>query len=107
MIKKYFINFWIWWYYVNAGDILGDLLRFWLLILGKLNVVPMLSNLFVPLYQDYSAIGRFISFMIRLVWSFFGIAIFLIVGVPILALMALYLIAPIFSIYQVVIFFIK
>jgi hypothetical protein len=106
MFKKYFINFWVWWYWINTREVLGSLFRFWLMVLGKLNVVPMLSNLFVPLYQDYSVIGRFVSFVIRFSWSFFGLITFLLIGIPILALALLYLAAPVIVVYQIISFFI-
>jgi hypothetical protein len=105
MIKDYILNFWVWWYLVNSRDVLGGLYRYWMYLLGRLNVVPMLSNLFTPLYQDYSAIGRFMSFLIRISWGTGGLVIFLIAGIPIIALGIIYLILPFAVIFQIVRFF--
>lgn len=73
-------------------------------VLGILNVVPMLANLFVPLYQDYSLTGRFISFVIRLVWGFSGFIIFLLAGIPLWGVSLAYFALPIVIIYRLIIF---
>ena len=106
MVRDYFLNFWIWWYFVKGREVLGALLRAWLSVLGWLNVVPMISNLFVPLYQDYSVIGRFISFVIRFTWGFGGLVIFFACGAPFIALALLYLALPVVAVYQVLDYFI-
>lgn len=95
MIKDYFINFWIWWYYVKGKGTISFIFRYWMLVLGALNVVPMLANLFVPLYQDYSLMGRFVSFIIRAVWGVSGLFIFLIAGIPLWAVVFVHFALPI------------
>lgn len=68
LIKKYLLDFWIWWYWFSAKDVLKDFKKHWIFILGYLNLLPMLTNLFVPLFKDYSWEGRIVAFPIRFTW---------------------------------------
>ncbi|KXK26793.1 MAG: hypothetical protein TR69_WS6001000814 [candidate division WS6 bacterium OLB20] len=99
-MKKYFINFWLWWYVIEAGQVARNLINMWSFTLGYFNVVPMARNLFVPLYQDYSAIGYAISFPIRLIWITVGSIMQLFVTVPLLLLFLMYLVLPLIPVFQ-------
>lgn len=73
-------------------------------LLNLLNVPPMLRNLFQPLYQDNTRMGRVIAFPIRLTWVFFGMLIELLL-LPVLGVVILfYMILPIIPIYGLVSF---
>lgn len=100
-IKRYFINFWIWWYVVNARLILLGLIGRWSFTLSFLNVVPMLRNLFVPLYQDYSRIGIFISIPIRLVWIITGTFFQFIITIPLGIAFLVYLVLPLVPLWSI------
>lgn len=106
-IKQYFLNFWIWWYIINARIIGQNLLAKWNFTLGVLNLVPMLSNLFVPLYQDYSRMGIIVSLPIRLTWVVGGTIIQILVTIPLIMAYLLYLILPLLPIFAVISFFIN
>jgi hypothetical protein len=64
-IREYLLNFFIWWYYVQNRVILGDLISRSTFMLSFLNLIPMISNFFSPLYQDYSFIGIVIALPFR------------------------------------------
>jgi len=107
MIKDYIINFWLWWYFVKVKEIGQILLRYWLFLLGYLNVVPMVKNFFIPLYQDYTFIGRVISFIIRFIWVVVGSIIQIIATVPLIFLFIIIFFLPIIPIIMILSYLIK
>jgi hypothetical protein len=106
-VTKYFFNFWIWWYIVKAYDVARELFGRWSFVLNYLNIPAMATNLFVPLYQDNSVVGKFISFLIRSVWIIIGGSITLVFAVPLIAIYFVYLLLPIMPIFAVLGTFIK
>jgi len=94
ILKNYFINFWIWWYLINGRGILLKLTGEWGRALGQLNLIPMLKNMFMPLYQDTSWEGKLVAVPFRLVWSFFGSLIMLVYTLLLLAVYLIYLLMP-------------
>lgn len=105
MVQKFFVNFWIWWYLINIGNLRKSLLRIWLYWLGYMNVVPMVRNIFVPIYQDTSIAGRSISLIIRINWIFFGSISQAIVTIPIVFLFFIALILPFLPIIMILTYF--
>jgi len=101
MIQKYFLNFWIWWYGVKLTSLFQNIYSFWSLSLSNLNILPMVSNLFVPMYQDRSFSGRLISFILRLNWIFFGSVIQFLITIPLIVLFITWVILPIACIIQI------
>jgi hypothetical protein len=106
-VRRYFLNFWIWWYLIKGRELLRSLTFGWNFTLGYFNVVPMLKNLFVPLYQDYSNIGILISIPIRLVWVIIGSFMQLIVTIPLVCVYLIYLVVPLLPIWGVATFFLR
>ena len=101
LLNRYFFNYIFWWYVVEAPLILGNLLGKWVFLMNMLNILPMLKNLFQPLYQDYTRMGRLIAFPIRFTWVFFGLVIELLL-LPVIALIfCLYLILPLTPVYGI------
>jgi len=94
LLKKYLIDFWIWWYIVNARETVMNLLRVWSFTFAYFNILPMLTNLFIPLYQDFTIMGRLISIPIRLTWVAVGSFLQLLVTIPLLAFLLFYLLLP-------------
>lgn len=68
LIKKYLLDFWLWWYWFYAKQVLTDFKKHWIFTLGSLNLIPMATNLFNPLFKDYSWEGRLVAIPIRLTW---------------------------------------
>lgn len=106
MIKKYILNFWIWWYGVQLRSNLQAIYSFWSLSLANLNILPMLANLFVPMYQDQSFIGKFLSLFLRLGWVFFGSIFLLVITIPLIVIFFAWLILPILCIFEIINFFV-
>jgi hypothetical protein len=104
---RYFFNFWVWWYVIIAYDLARFLLEKWGFLLNLLNLPAMVSNMFVPLYQDYSWGGKFISFIIRFVWVFFGTIVMVIATVPIVLVYVIYLLLPLMPVFAFLGTFIK
>ena len=94
LFKNYFFNFWIWWYLVKGRDILLRLTGAWSQMLALLNIVPMVKNLFVPLFQDTSWEGKLVAIPFRLVWAFFGSLIMVVYTAILLLALVFYLIMP-------------
>lgn len=75
LFRKYFLDFYIWWYWFNAARILRELRRDFISTLGHVNLIPMATNLFRPMFQDYSWEGKLAAFPIRLGWVLFGLIV--------------------------------
>jgi hypothetical protein len=54
----------------------------------------MLKNLFVPIYQDQSSIGKFMGFVIRSIWIAYGTTISTIKIIPFLLISVFVLTLP-------------
>jgi hypothetical protein len=61
----------------------------------------MVTNLFVPLYQDYSAIGRITSLGIRSVWIFVGGIFQVFLTIPVLLYVIIIFILPVVPIVMI------
>lgn len=98
MIDKFFTNFWLWWYVVRSREEANNLFRSWLHFAAITNLSSMLTNLFVPLYQDYSSSGRIISFSIRFCWVIIAGFIQIVLTIPMIIYYVILFVLPIFSI---------
>lgn len=98
---KYFYNFWVWWYFAKAYDIATSLMNRWLFIYNYMNLPSMIENFIVPLYQDQSGVGKFISVIIRSVWIILGGVIMLLLTVPMIIIFGIYLLLPIMPLFAV------
>jgi len=67
-----------------------------------LNIRPMLSNLFTPMFQDKSWTGRLVAFPVRLLWGLGGLAVQLVLVVAGLMLLLAYFILPILPIIELI-----
>jgi len=105
-LQRYILNFWIWWYVIVHKAILAKLFGSWGFVLGKLNVVPMLTNLFQPLFQDFTKVGRLIAFPIRSIWVLIGSSIQIIVTIPLLFIYVVYLAMPMIPVWAVISYFV-
>jgi hypothetical protein len=71
-LKNYLIDFWIWWYFIEGKKVLLKMVADWSFVLAYLNLAPMLTNLFVPLFQDSSWEGKLVAVPFRLTWVLVG-----------------------------------
>jgi len=106
MIKKYFINFWVWWYGVQFVTVARSAFTFWSLFLARFNTVPMLVHLFVPMFQDQSAAGRVLSFFVRLFWAFTGIILQIAITIPLFIFVSVWVVLPFLCLFQIIQFFV-
>jgi len=102
MIKLYFLNFFIYWYQVKLKDIIQKSILLWTNSLVKTNVIPMVTNIFTPMYQDQSIIGKFLSFITRIIWVFFGSIYQILLLIPLVVIVILWLILPVLCVVQVI-----
>lgn len=102
MIKKYFLNFWIWWYGAQLLTVIQKALSLWNFTLMRLNVLPMITNLFVPMFQDTSFSGKILSFFLRIVWILWGTIIQILVTIPLVGYVLVWVSVPVFCIIQIV-----
>jgi len=102
--KKYIFGFFAWWYLVKGREVVDYFSRTILKYFVRLNIGPMLGNLFAPMFQDKSLTGRFIAFPIRLIWGLGGLIIELIIIAIGLVFLHIYFLLPIAVIYQIVTF---
>jgi hypothetical protein len=84
MIRDYFINFWVWWYFVKVPEWGEALLHRLMFVLQYTNTLVMAQNLTVPLFQDDSGVGKLLSFIIRGVWVWVGGMISAVMALPLI-----------------------
>ncbi len=101
LFNRYFLNFFLWWYFVEARIFLSKIIGFWIYTMELLNILPMLRNLFVPLYQDYTRLGRIIAFPIRFTWVLDGLVLQIVIIPPMVFIILVYLIMPIAPFYGI------
>jgi hypothetical protein len=106
MFKKYIINFWIWWYGVNLVSIFHSVYSFWSLSLANLNILPMFANLFVPMYQDQTLMGKALSLFLRFMWVIFGSLIQFLITIPLIFILSIWVLLPPLCLIQIFRFFI-
>lgn len=106
MVSKFFLNFWIWWYLVFSKELLINSFRNWLHFIASLNLVTMFRYLFVPMYQDYSFVGRMTSFLIRIVWVVIAFIVQLFYLIPLVIFNIFVVLLPIVSVIMIISFFI-
>lgn len=87
---------------MNARIVIGKIFETWVFLLNILNVGPMLRNLFQPLYQDYSRMGRLIAFPIRFSWVLFGTLVGFALLPVFLGVAVVYLILPAMPLYGII-----
>ncbi|MBU0975524.1 MAG: hypothetical protein ABIE03_07850 [Patescibacteria group bacterium] len=100
MIKKYILNFWVWWYGAKLREVLQTVYSFWSLSLANLNILAMLGNLFVPMFRDQSFTGRVVSIFLRLGWVTGGTVIQILITIPAVSIIVIWLVLPFLCIYQ-------
>ena len=93
-MKTYFINFFLWWYLLNGKKVYINLVGKWLYTLEALNVIPMLTNLFRPLFQDQSWEGKLIAVPFRLIWVILGSSFQLVYAIILAIFFSIYLFLP-------------
>ncbi len=106
IFKSYFLNFFIWWYKIKASDIVNLARRILIYAFIYLNIWPMLSHLFVPMFQDRSITGRLVAFPIRLIWGVGGLFVEIVLFVPVTVFVAFYFALPIFLLVAIINFII-
>ena len=93
-MKKYFWNFFLWWYIFNGKSVFTALVSNWIYTLESINLIPMITSLFLPLYQDYSWEGKLVAVPFRILWVIFGSILVLAYSILLVLAFALYLLIP-------------
>ena len=62
LFQNYISGFFTWWYFVNLVELTRTMYFFWWGALERMSLPSMLSNIFIPLYQDNSTLGKVFSF---------------------------------------------
>lgn len=68
----YLFNYIFWWFFVFSRIRIKNTLNSLIYNLNLTNTLPMSKNLFVPMFQNKSLTGRFMSLFIRFWWVGFG-----------------------------------
>jgi hypothetical protein len=100
-MQDYLLNFIVWWYGVFCRNAIKALVYRTIYLLNLTNTLPMVKNLFTPLFQDNSNVGRLMSLLIRPWWIFFGTMITIVAIIPRFLLTILYIILPFVPILQI------
>ncbi len=107
LFKKYFLNFFTWWYLIKGLELVKDTVRFCMYVFVYLNVWPMLSHLFTPMFQDKSITGRIVAFPIRLSWGGCGLILVSLVVIASLIMIITYFALPVLPILELVLFLVN
>lgn len=103
-MKALTIDFFIWWYRFKSIEQL-DMLRYRLFYyLHITRTLPMLQNIFYPLFGDNRWSGRFVGFFIRFWWIIIGGIITTIIMIPFVIYTVAFIALPIFSICYIFIY---
>lgn len=102
LLNRYVINYLIWWYLVQGKEVVNKIIQNWIFVMNILNIGPMVRNLFQPLYQDYSRMGRVIAFPIRLTWVITGLFIGVLLLPIFIFILCTYFLIPLFSFYGII-----
>jgi hypothetical protein len=94
-MKRYLIDPIHWYFLVFFKDFAQEhFLNQYIFFLNKTNTIPMMKNLFVPIYQDQSSIGKAMGFIIRSIWITYGSIVSTIKIIPFLLVSVLVLVLP-------------
>lgn len=94
IIKKYLLDFWVWWYWFFAKRVFHEAKTDWVFTLGALNIVPMATNLFTPMFKDKSWEGRLVAFPIRLTWVLVSSVVLILYSALVLVGILCYFLVP-------------
>ena len=92
--KTYFLDFWIWWYWFKAKSVLSSAWTNLLQTIGYLDLIPMATNLFQPLFQDRTWEGRLVAIPIRFGWVAVSSIIVIIYSILMLIVLVCYFLIP-------------
>lgn len=92
----------LWWYSKGLVNLLIALKNFLASEQKSLGLLIWIKNIFTPMYGQYDWQGRLISFFIRLVQIILRSAGMLFWLAACLAILAIWLIAPVFIFYQII-----
>lgn len=106
-MKNYTVDFFLWWYLINGKNIFSKLITNWRFTLESLNLVPMMKNLFLPLFQDYTWEGKLIAVPFRLLWVIFGLIFQIFYSIGLLIVLLVYIVCPLLPILIIASNFIK
>ena len=99
---EYTFGFIVWWYLYKLPDIFRDLVFRYVYALNITKTLPMVLNLFHPLYGDNSQFGFIFGFVFRLIWFFFGFIFCTIYILPFVIFFIFFVMAPLLPIVQLV-----
>jgi hypothetical protein len=83
-------------------SVLQGVFSFWSLALANLNILPMISNIFVPMYQDQTFTGKIMSFFLRLGWVFLGSLLMVCISIPLVGIVIVWICLPILCFIQII-----
>jgi hypothetical protein len=94
LFKNYLLDFWLWWYWFNLKRVLAEIVKDWNFTIGYLNLVPMVKNIFRPMFQDNSWEGKLVAIPFRVIWSVFASVLLLIYTILLVVALLVYLALP-------------
>lgn len=100
-MTEFVVNFFVWWYAIRVREFFKRIYGWALFILEYTNTLPMAQNLFVPLFQDNTGIGRVIGFAIRITWVWFGGMASAVFILPLGIVLLVYALLPIIFIIEI------
>lgn len=98
---SYLSGFVVWWYAVNARELLFRLVKTQVFIFQITRVSDMASNLGTPMFQDYTLTGKIFGFVLRFSWVAVGGLIGLLFAIPLLLVWIIYILLPVVTLTQV------
>jgi hypothetical protein len=99
-MRLYVINFFVWWYRVQLPYFVRKFADWVAFNLEYTNTLPMARNWNVPLFQDTSGAGKFISIIIRSIWVWVGGMMVVILSLGPLVALAVYALLPLLVLVQ-------
>jgi hypothetical protein len=97
-MREYTLNFFIWFYIYKVKDFALTVYGRFVFILIYTRTLPMIRNIYKPMFGDNDLIGRLIGFFIRFWWSLFGLIISLVYITPFVIAFIIFILLPLIPI---------
>lgn len=102
-MKRYVINFFVWWFTVHSKAIIFRLSSRFVFIMDSTGTISMAQNINTPMFQDESPIGRTLGKFLRVMWVWLGGMLSILLILPISLFYLIYLSLPFIAISGLVI----
>lgn len=101
-MKEYTLNFFIWYYIYKVRDLGLTVYSRFVFILILTRTLPMIKNIYKPMFGDNDIVGRLIGLFIRFWWSLFGLIVSVVYIIPFVIAFIIFILLPLIPIFMLI-----